>query len=171
MTGYTRTSGRIAVLCAAVLGFSTNAFAFSSLVLTWAYSVGVQTQAAHFYEVGSNAGYDGTKMGFYGNWCGSGGTGPTQDAYDVCCQAHDNCYGAKSCSVFSTSPVTEPCKQCDRDAAACWLSARAKDPARYGSGSTFLYPCYRCTTTGKTGPLTSAGQEECNRICKAGLFP
>ena len=167
-----RTAKALTVLIvASTLGVAASAHGFSSIVLSWAYSNASETQAAHFYRVGSGAGYDGTKMGFYGNFCGLGGSGSTLDEYDVCCKAHDACYGANSCSVTSSSAVTEPCKQCDLTAASCWSSARSANPTRYGSGSTFLYPCYRCTNTGKTGPLTSAGQQECNRICKAGLFP
>jgi RHS repeat-associated protein len=31
----------------------------------------------------------------YGNWCGAGGIGPTQNDTDVACREHDNCYGSR----------------------------------------------------------------------------
>lgn len=137
----------------------------------------------YFAELIRANGLSGMKLGVgrgYGNWCGKGGSGATLDSIDECCKTHDECYTEHNAEIFhkrfefkTLFRMSEKQKRvdlCDQQVVRCWLTARAADPARYGSGKMYKYPCALCAQN-SIFPKTAAQKAQCNTVCKPALFP
>lgn len=143
----------------------------------------IPLRSLYFAELIRANGLSNIKLGFgrgYGNWCGKGGDGETLDAYDACCKVHDECYTTFRAEIFHKrfelkqlfrmSKKQRGVDVCDQRAVRCWLAARAKDPARFGSGRKYKYPCAGCGLNVKL-KQGAKKKAQCNAVCKPGMFP